>query len=136
MNIKPHTKFTEETKFHLDLLPSTCFVYKRLLYFVSGFRNYAAEKLLKESTGTFKHPEGDIILSSFPKVFDCIDIIELLIVIWQEDALAAANSKQKLNVEFIMLKAKEFILKLYPILYAEEFKYKESNPTHSASGDQ
>jgi hypothetical protein len=47
---------------------------------VSGFRNYTAEKLLKQSSmGTFKHPEGDVIISSFPKIIDSIDIVELLI---------------------------------------------------------
>jgi hypothetical protein len=26
VEVRPHTKFSEETKFHLDLLPSICFL--------------------------------------------------------------------------------------------------------------
>lgn len=58
---------------------------------------------------TFKHPEGDVIISSFPKILDCPDIIDLLIPIWHEDVWATISAKQKLNVEFIMMKSKEFI---------------------------
>ena len=35
-----------------------------------------------------------------------------------------------------MLKTKDFIQKLYPVLYADEFKFKESQTTYSAVGDQ
>lgn len=41
-----------------------------------------------------------------------------------------------MNIEFIMLKTKEFIQKLYPVIYADEFKFKESDYTMSAAGDQ
>jgi hypothetical protein len=51
LEIRPHSKFSDETKFHMDLLPSTYFVPKRLLYFVSGFRNYLGEKLLVQQPG-------------------------------------------------------------------------------------
>ena len=43
--------------------------------------------------GTFKHPEGDIIISCFPKIVDSPDICELLIQIWQEDVWASINAK-------------------------------------------
>ena len=35
-----------------------------------------------------------------------------------------------------MLKTKDFIRKLYPVVYAEEFQYRQSAPTASAAGDQ
>ena len=45
----------EDTKLHMQMLPSICLVHKRLIHFVSGFRNYAGQKLLKESSlGEFK----------------------------------------------------------------------------------
>ena len=79
VSIRPFTKFTEETRFHLDLLPSTCLIQKRLLYFVSGFRNYPGEKLLRETqSGTFRQPEGDVTISTFPKILDCPDVCEVL----------------------------------------------------------
>mmetsp|Transcript_22870 Transcript_22870/g.22134 ORF Transcript_22870/g.22134 Transcript_22870/m.22134 type:complete len:327 (+) Transcript_22870:1169-2149(+) len=137
VTIRPHTKFTEETKFHLEMLPSTCLVQKRLLYFVSGFRNYVGEKLLRESAmGAFKHPEGDVIISTFPKVMNHPDFCEAMIKIFSEDFYVNLNNKQKLNVEYITNRTKEYIQRLYPVLYCEEFKYQESNPVESASGDQ
>lgn len=40
-----------------------------------------------------------------------------------------------MNVEYLMMKTKEYIQKLYPVLYAEEFKFKQSDYTRSAAGD-
>ena len=40
-----------------------------------------------------------------------------------------------MNIEYIILKTKEVIRKLYPVLYAEEFQFKESSSTSSAVGD-
>jgi len=110
---------------------------------VSGFRNYLGEKFLKDggpnggssSLLTFKKPEGDAIITSFAKILDCPDIVEILAPIWAEDVLNTLNSKQKVNIEYIILKTKEVIRKLYPVLYAEEFQFKESSSTSSAAGD-
>jgi hypothetical protein len=103
---------------------------------VSGFRNYVGEKLLKESSmGTFKHPEGDVIISTFPKIINNPDICESLIKIWSEDFWSTVKGKQKLNIEFVMAKTKEYIQRLYPVLYSDEFQYHESNPVQSAAGD-
>jgi hypothetical protein len=89
VSIRPHTKFTDDVRFHMDMLPRLCFLSKRLLYFVSGFRNHLGEKLLREASvsglQTFKKPEGDPIITTFPKIMDCPDIIELLALIWNED---------------------------------------------------
>jgi hypothetical protein len=104
---------------------------------VSGFRNYIGEKLLRDSNsaGPMKQPEGDIIISTFPKIIDSPDICETLIKVWSEDFWGPLNEKQKSNVDVVMQKSTEFIKKLYPVIYSEAFKYKESNPVESASGD-
>ena len=49
---------------------------------------------------------------------------------------AKLDARQKLNVEFILGKSKEFIQKLYPVVYSEEFKFRQSDYTMSAAGDQ
>src|SRR3569833_1914590 len=86
VNVKPLNKFTEETKSHIDLMPSTCLIQKRHLYFVSGFRNYIGDKLLRDlSYSTLKHPEGDAVIAAFPKILDCPDICEVLVRVWAED---------------------------------------------------
>lgn len=61
----------------MQFLPSTCLIQKKLLLFVSGYRNYAGQTLLKDSAlGNFKQPGGNIVLSCFPKIIDNIDILE------------------------------------------------------------
>ena len=50
--------------------------------------NYKADKLLKELTsGKFTKPSGDVVMSSFSKVYDNPDIIEELVLAWDEIAL-------------------------------------------------
>lgn len=46
VSFKPLTSVEAETRLHLEMLPSTCLIQKKLLFFVSGYRNYAAEQLL------------------------------------------------------------------------------------------
>jgi hypothetical protein len=67
--------------------------------------------LLRDSvSGIFRQPEGDAIISTFPKILDNPDICEVLIRVWSEDFwVNMKNGKDKLNVEFIMLKTKDFI---------------------------
>jgi len=110
VNVRPFTKFTEETKFHMSMLPSTCLINKRLLYFVSGFRNYLGDKLLKQSEmGLFTKPEGDIVISSFPKILDNPDICEQLISIWADDVWSVLGARQKMNITHLVNKTVEFI---------------------------
>jgi hypothetical protein len=140
LQITPHTKFTDETRFNLEMLPSLCFLQKGFLYFISGFRNYLGEKLLKNAADstltTFKQPEGDAVVTTFGKVLDCPDLAELVVPIWMEDVWSTMSAKQKVNVEHVMMKTKEFLRKLYPVMYSQEFQFRESAPTASATGDQ
>lgn len=47
INIKTEKQLEEEVRTHLTFMPRTCLVQKRMLLFVSGFRNYAAKILLR-----------------------------------------------------------------------------------------
>lgn len=117
------------------MMPSTCLVHLPLLTFVSGFMNYKGEKLLREShAGGFRKPAGDVVISCFPKIYDNPDIVEELSQIWVEDVQAKVASDQ-LNIDFIKSKTKDFISRLYPVLYSEAFKAIEhSGTTKSAAG--
>ena len=80
-------------------LPSTCLIQKKLLLFVSGYRNYAGQSLLKENTlGNFKKPGGSVALSCFPKIIDNIDILEQLVIVWQEDIITPLSNAQKKSI--------------------------------------
>ena len=132
--IKPISSLATEIKVHMEMMPSTCLVHQTLLTFVSGFMNYKAEKLLNESKASgFRKPSGDVVISSFPKIYDCPDIVEELAVIWYEDALSKISSDM-MNINFIKTRTKEFISRLYPILYSEEFKNLDQGTTKSAAG--
>jgi hypothetical protein len=97
-------------------------VHQSLLYFVTGFMNYKADKLLREMTaGQFRKPAGDIVISSFPKIYDNPDIVEELSKCWVELAIPDINKAGPFNCDFIMEKTVLFCQKLYPILFSEEF---------------
>jgi hypothetical protein len=126
LEVRPYSRFTDENKFHTDMLPSLCFLPKKLLYFVSGFRNYLADKLLTHKGSgpalvTFKKPEGDPLVPTFAKAMDSPDICELLVTVWSDDVLAQLTAKQKMNVEHVMMKTCEYLRKIYPVIYADAF---------------
>ena len=117
-------------------MPSTCFVHQSLLYFVSGFMNYKAEKLLKEMQGNvFRKPGGDVVISVFPKIYDNPDIVEELSKVWYEYAMPEIKKAGELNCDFIMEKTVSFCQKMYPILFSEEFmSIEHTGTTKSGAG--
>jgi hypothetical protein len=59
-----------------------------MIHFVSGFRNYSAQKLLKEVvSGEFKQPGGNVAIATFPAVYDNPEIMEALVRVWTEDVV-------------------------------------------------
>ena len=83
----------------MQYLPSTCLIQKRILLFVSGYRNYAGQILLKESAlGNFKQPGGNIVMCCFPKIIDNIDILESFAQYWSDDVLAQMPATSKKSV--------------------------------------
>lgn len=136
VDVRPLLKLPPETRYHLEMMPSTCLVHKSLLYFMSGFMNYKAGKLLREaSSAIFRKPAGDAVIASLPKIYDCPDIVEELTQIWTEDVQPLID-KRRMEISYIVTKTQEFISRLYPILYADEFKSIEhSAATRSAAAE-
>ena len=117
----------------MQFLPSTCIIQKKLLLFVSGYRNYAGSSLLKDNTlGIFKKPGGSVALSCFPKIIDNIDILEQLVIVWSEDVMKPMSDAQKRSIQTPIQKTKDMIHKIYPVLFADEFKLYDSNHMDSA----
>lgn len=75
-------------------------------------------------------------MTTFPKILDCPDIVELLAQIWNEDFVDQMSRGENMNIELIIVTTKQFIRKLYPVIYADEFQFKDSQCTMSAAGDQ
>lgn len=128
----------EDTKVHMAMLPSTCLIHKKLIHFVSGFRNYAAKILLKEAQlGEFKKPGGNVAISCFPTILDNPDILEIFVKVWCEDVVNKWTTTQKKQFETLMRSADEYIQKVYPILFADgdDDFHVSGNNTESACGD-
>ena len=135
VEVRPYSKQPTEIRAHMDMMPSTCLVHKALLYFASGFMNYKAERLLREAgSGAFRQPPGDVVISSFPRIYDCPDIVEELVQIWTED-IQPLIDKQKLHIDSIVTRTKEVVSRLYPVLYSEAFKGLEHASTLSSVAD-
>lgn len=94
----------------MEFLPSTCVVHKKLVSFVSGYRNYAAELLIRSTTGgTMKKPIGDVVMSTFPKIMDCPDVVEILALCWTEDFVEKRSVVEKRSIELAVTKIKDYI---------------------------
>ena len=136
VSIYPMSKIDDATRTHMEFLPSTCVVPKKLVSFVSGYRNYAAEVLIRGSMGgSMKKPAGDVVMSTFPKIMDCPDVLEILSMCWTEDFVEKRSATEKRSIDLAVTKVKDYIQRLYPVFYAEDFGYQLSNITESACGD-
>lgn len=49
ISLKQFQKLEADVQSHLTLMPSTCLLQKKMLHFISGFRNYAASQLLDQA---------------------------------------------------------------------------------------
>jgi hypothetical protein len=146
VEVTPLLKLSSEVQYHLAMLPSTCLVHRPLLYLASGFMNYKATVLLAQSgAAPLRRPPGDVLLSSFTRIYDSPDIVEELATIWTEDHQPALD-KSKRAINPIVERTKEVISRLYPVLYSDAFKALEqagstapsavtATSTQTAAGD-
>lgn len=111
ITVKQEKALEPDIKVHMALLPSTCLVHKRLIHFVSGFRNYAAKILLKEmNLGEFKQPDGNVSISCFPFVMDNFDILDIFLTCWNEEVMNQKGMKTEIerqNIDSLMRRADE-----------------------------
>ena len=125
-----------DTILHMQMLPSLCLIHKRLIHFVSGFRNYAGQKLLKESSlGEFKQPGGNVAIACFPAIIDNPDILEVLVQEWNEYGMKDWSQLDKRKIELSMRKSEEYLQKLYPVLFSDDFDL-GANTTVSVCDDK
>jgi hypothetical protein len=98
VSTKKEASLEEHERIHLNLMPSLCLVHKRLLHFVSGFRSYAGQILLKDvGLGQVRQPGGNVAIASFPHIIDSPDIIEMFVAHWSE-IFNKMTAKERYNV--------------------------------------
>ena len=61
------------------------------------------------------------MVNTFATCLDCPDIVEQIVPIWTEDVWSTLTANEKMNVENVILKTREFLRRLYPVIYADEF---------------
>jgi hypothetical protein len=113
--------------YHIQLLPSTFVVNRPLLAFVSGFRNAAGSILLKQTQ--IRKPDGDCMMSCFPKIMDNIDVLENLVATYNEDFWKTKKIGE------VIEKVREIITRLYPVIYSNDFKWSETTFSDSVCSD-
>jgi hypothetical protein len=62
-------------------------------------------------------------------LIDNPDICEAVINTWSDEVWTKINAAQKVDIRVIIQKAEDFIKRLYPLLYADEFKFNTHNST-------
>jgi len=127
----------QDTRDHLECLPSTCFIQKKMLHLMSGYRNYAAEQLLPmQSQGNMKKPPNNIMMSCFNKIIDCLDILEVVAQVWQEDYFAPMGAATKRSIVEMMRLAEDFATRIYPVIFSDSFGYSANRRTETMAGDK
>lgn len=61
------------------------------------------------------------MFTTFKRVFDSPDILEVFVPIWTEDVVNQLSSRMRMNVEHLIFKTKEVLRKLYPVTFADGF---------------
>lgn len=82
-----------------------------------------------------KKPDGDVILSTFPKILDSPDVLETVAQVWYEDVTTGMIPANKKNLTFTIDKMKDYVTRLFPIFSAVNFDYRPSTATQSACGN-
>lgn len=81
--------------------------------------------------GKFKQPAGDVVLSCFPKIIDNIDILEILVTVWNEDIVSKMKAAERMTIDIPIKAACDIIKKIYPVLFADEFGMSEKTQMSS-----
>lgn len=130
VRIDPYSKLSEDKRFHMDLMPGTCLLPSELLNFISAFMNYKGKHFLGTEAETgrrlgsmaLKKPPGDIIISTFPKLLDNPDICEFMALCWKEDVSSKMTGSSARNIKQLIIEMKDFVSRLYPIIYAVDIR--------------
>lgn len=83
-----------------------------------------------------KQPSGNITMSCFNKILDCLDILEVVAQVYHEDHYQLMSVLQKKQITNHMKTAEDYATRIYPIIFADGFGYTASNRTETAVANQ
>lgn len=113
------------------MLPSSCIFNRKLLSFLAAFRMYSFRHLNKAQQQMIA-PQGSFALAQFRKIYDSPDVQLVLAECW--DAWEVDN-KSPPTIEQLIVKMEDYLLKVYAIVYSEDFSYDHVYPTRSLPVD-
>lgn len=130
------SSFSDEGKFNISMLPKTCVINKKLLHFYSGYRNYLAQKLCKETTDNagFIMPSANHVISTFPFIVDNPDVCEKFLVEWHNNVSKKIPKSSKKNVNYLIDKVEIYISRMYLIKYSDKFGLVHGKEYESVAG--
>jgi len=70
-------------------------------------------------------------MSTFPKIVDCPDFLEVVAYRWNEDVLKTMSSKLNKDFDMVTDQTVDFIMRLYPVFFTDEFNYAAKDKTKS-----
>ena len=138
LDVRYFESFSSEGKYNIAMLPSTCVINKKLMHFVTGYRNYLAKKLCKESTENagFTVPAANHVIKTFPFILDNPDVCEKFLDEWHNNVVKKMPKASQKNLKFMTDKAEAYISRMYLVRYSDKFKVEEGKEYISAAGDE
>jgi len=73
-------------------------------------------------------------MSTFPKILDSPDMVEVFTQIWNDDVMKVLNSSQKESINMMCQKTTEYLHKVYPVLFSDEFGWTQQTATACMRG--
>ncbi|TNV88020.1 hypothetical protein FGO68_gene1522 [Halteria grandinella] len=131
LSVKPFAKFTELQQLQISMLPSSCIFNRRLLSFIAALRLYCQRHLSKAQQQMIA-PQGSFAIAQFRKIYDSPDVQLIMAECWEAWEL---DNKQPPTLEQLIVKMEDYILKIYAIVYSEDFHYDHVYPCRSLPVD-
>ncbi len=131
VQVKTFRNLPADMKMHIDYLPQRCLINSKLLVFASGFRHYLAENLLHEDT-LHNLRQGNPVIEMFMKILNNPDIMEIFAKHWVSLILNKLSPKEQRPGDILIRRVEDVILKIYPVIYKNDFQYVEAEPNQSA----
>ena len=85
----------------------------------------------------FKSGEISVLVNVdiFTEGFDCPDAFRIMTELWNEIVIEGATSAERKSEEYLTNNFKTFVNRIYSVIFADQFKYDELDPTKVPVGD-
>ena len=100
------------------------------------YRKIIGDYILNHQDYSFKVIKNDpYIMNSFCKIADCPDAFRIMTELWNEIVIEGATSAERKSEEYLTNNFKTFVNRIYSVIFADQFKYDELDPTKVPVGD-